>query len=168
MCPKGEIRPAMDRVRESVFSILGDLTGQSFLDLFSGSGVIGIEAASRGAAPVVCVEGDGKKKAVLSQNLSMVETEKTLIISSAEKYLKTCGRAFDLIFLDPPFPYKKKEQLLEMIDTYAVLKPEGRMLIHYPAEDRLPERTEGLLRDRLKKYGRSLVAFYRPDTGASL
>ena len=53
-----EIRPAMDRMRESVFAILGDLTGLSFLDLFSGSGIIALEAASRGAHPVVCVERD--------------------------------------------------------------------------------------------------------------
>ncbi len=59
-CPPGDIRPAMDRMRVSLFAVLGDLSGTSFLDLFSGSGVIGVEAASRGAAPVVLVERDAR------------------------------------------------------------------------------------------------------------
>ena len=59
-CPKGVIRPAMDRMRESLFNILGNISGESFLDLFSGSGVVGIEAASRGAEPVVLVEKTGE------------------------------------------------------------------------------------------------------------
>jgi 16S rRNA (guanine966-N2)-methyltransferase len=60
-CPPGVIRPAMDRMRESLFSILGSLEGMSFLDMFSGSGVVGLEAASRGAKPVHVVEKDFKK-----------------------------------------------------------------------------------------------------------
>ena len=57
-CPKGVIRPAMDRMRESLFNILGNISGESFLDLFSGSGAVGIDAASRGAEPVLLVEKD--------------------------------------------------------------------------------------------------------------
>ena len=65
----------MDRMRESLFAILGDLSGLSFLDLFSGSGVVAIEAASRGAEPIVLVEMDRGKKETIEKNLSFVEEE---------------------------------------------------------------------------------------------
>ena len=72
-CPPGVIRPAMDCMRESLFSILGDLSGESFLDLFSGSGCVGIEAASRGAATVHLVEKDKLKLATIKANISFVK-----------------------------------------------------------------------------------------------
>ena len=87
-CPPGEIRPSMDRMRQSVFSILGNLEGISFLDLFSGTGIIGIEAASRGADPVVLVEKDPRKKATILQNISFVESGIQLLSCSAESFLK--------------------------------------------------------------------------------
>jgi 16S rRNA (guanine966-N2)-methyltransferase len=74
-CPHGELelRPSMDRMRESVFAVLGGLEGLSFLDLFAGTGAIGLEAASRGAYPVVCVEKDRKKRETLIRNLNISE-----------------------------------------------------------------------------------------------
>ena len=69
ICPPGIIRPAMDRMRESLFSILGPLDGTSFLDLFSGSGCVAIEAASRGASPIHLVEGDRGKKETIAVTL---------------------------------------------------------------------------------------------------
>ena len=73
VCPPGVIRPAMDRMRESVFAALGDLSGESFLDLYSGSGIIAIEAASRGASMVHLVESDRRKMPVLKQNLKTLK-----------------------------------------------------------------------------------------------
>ena len=77
----------MDRMRESLFSILGDLTGCSFLDLFSGSGCVAIEAASRGASPIHLVEMDRGKKATIEKNLSFVEEDKKLFVMDAERYI---------------------------------------------------------------------------------
>ena len=74
-CPGGVIRPAMDRMRESVFSILGDLTGKSFLDLFSGSGTIAIEAVSRGASQVELCEKDKIKVNTVLENVSITEKD---------------------------------------------------------------------------------------------
>ena len=87
-CPKGLIRPAMDRMRESMFSILGSLEGSSFLDLFSGSGLVGIEAASRGASPVILVEMDRKKRPVIERNIGMVESEIQLVMMPVERFFK--------------------------------------------------------------------------------
>lgn len=159
-CPPGEIRPAMDRMRESIFSILGDLTGRSFLDVFSGSGIIGIEAASRGASPVLLIEGDPGKRATIRRNLSIVESHIELRIVSAEHFLATARGQFDLVFLDPPFRYADKPRLLQSIGKRGILAAGGRVLIHHPREDRLPDEAGGLVLVDSRSYGRSIVNFY--------
>jgi len=150
----------MDRMRESLFAILGDLTGLSFLDLFSGSGVIGIEAASRGADPVVLVEQDSHKRHVILRNIQMVETTIRAVTMSAERFIAASRSSFDLIFLDPPFRYEHKEHLLERVAAGKLLAPGGRVLIHYPREDALPETIGRLVRRDERSYGRSTVSFY--------
>jgi len=114
-CPKGVIRPAMDRMRESMFSILDNIHGKSFLDLFSGSGIVGIEAASRGASPVYFIEKDKIKKKVLYENTDMIETEKKIFIMAAEKFILINRKKFDIIFLDPPFPMGEKQELVRSV-----------------------------------------------------
>lgn len=143
-----------------MFSILGDLEGCSFLDLFSGSGIIGIEAASRHAAPVVLVEGDAGKRKTISANISMVESAMTLRIMRVERYLATTREQFDLVFLDPPFRYPNKHTLLELVDRKRVLRPGGRLLIHHPRSDDLPPRVGYLTRSDIRTYGGSIVDFY--------
>ncbi len=160
-CPKGEIRPAMDRMRESLFAILGDLTGNSFLDLFSGSGLVGIEAASRGASPVVLVEKDHGKRGVIMKNLSMVEEETRLFMMPVERFLHLSKESFDIIYLDPPFAMPGKDSLIARIDGLRLLKPQGLLILHHPKEDRIPEEIGGLeLYDR-RTYGRSILVFMR-------
>ncbi|GHV71251.1 hypothetical protein AGMMS49928_22220 [Spirochaetia bacterium] len=86
--PEGIIRPAMDRMRESVFGVLGDLTGMSFLDLFSGSGIIALEAASRGAAPVEAVEADRLKRKTLLENAALAPQGIRCRFMAAELYIR--------------------------------------------------------------------------------
>jgi 16S rRNA (guanine(966)-N(2))-methyltransferase RsmD len=121
ICPPGKIRPAMDRMRESVFSILGNLAGCSFLDLFTGSGVIGIEAASRGDSPVVLVEKDQRKIETIKRNIAFVTSPIEIKLIPAERLIRKAGRKFDCIFLDPPFRYQYKNDLLAMIAANALL-----------------------------------------------
>ncbi|MCQ2604573.1 MAG: 16S rRNA (guanine(966)-N(2))-methyltransferase RsmD [Spirochaetia bacterium] len=166
-CPKGVIRPSMDRMRESVFSILGNIEGLSFLDLFSGSGIIGIEAASRGASPVVLVEKDFIKKNVIRENYSFVESDISLRLMSVERYIQLAEpKSFNLIFLDPPFPRQEKKKLIDKIGEKQILRDGGILMIHYPAEDELDrvEFEHFRLIDK-RKYGRSIVLFFRnrPD-----
>lgn len=159
-CPPGVIRPAMDRMRESVFSILGDLSGMAFLDLFSGSGIIGIEAASRGASTVTMVEKDRRKIPVLKANTGFVEEEIEIVCSPAERYLRLNTRQYDLIFADPPFNMKSKVALIETIEKKNTLKENGSFIIHYPAEDILPDTIAEMQLYDKRKYGRSIVGFY--------
>ena len=155
----------MDRMRESVFAILGNLDGLSFLDLFSGSGVIGIEAASRGAEPVVLVEKDAKKRPVIGRNIAMVETGIRLVTMSAERFILTAHESFDMIFLDPPFAYEGKKRLLESVAARGLLAQSGLLLIHYPRGEVLPEQVQDIGLEQVRRYGRSWVSFYRRAIG---
>lgn len=149
----------MDRMRESLFNILGNISGESFLDLFSGSGVVGIEAASRGAEPVVSVEKDRGKRPVLLKNISMVESPITAHIMGAEIYLKRFSDDFDYIYLDPPFPLKGKRGFIELAEQR--LRPDGILMIHFPDEDDPGEETARLERFDQRGFGRSQLGFYR-------
>lgn len=159
-CPPGIIRPAMDRMRESLFSILGDLTGYSFLDLFSGSGGIALEAYSRGARPVVAVERDRGKKNILLRNLEMAPETIRAVFTPVERFIVSHTSSYHFIFLDPPFNYRYKSDLLAKISASRLLNSDTRVLIHYPAEEKIPEEIGELHQTRKEPYGRSMVSFY--------
>ncbi len=163
-CPDGVIRPAMDRMRESVFSILGDLTGKSWLDLFSGSGTIAIEAVSRGATDVELCEKDKIKVQTVLQNVLITEQDCNVKIKChfmpVEYFIKRCKRSFDYIFYDPPFPYKFHEQLVLQADQNKLLNPEGKIMVHRPEEHFMPEKVGNLILTDRRIYGRSIVDFY--------
>ncbi|WP_407434671.1 16S rRNA (guanine(966)-N(2))-methyltransferase RsmD [Treponema sp.] len=163
-CPDGVIRPAMDRMRESVFAILGDLSGKSFLDLFSGSGTIAIEAVSRGATNVELCEKDKIKIKTVLDNVSVTEKEMGVKIHchfmAVELFLKRCKSKFDYIFFDPPFPYKFHEQLVELASKRGLLNPGGIILVHRPEEHFMPDKIDTLYRKDQRVYGRSIVDFY--------
>ncbi len=146
-----------------MFSILGDLHGLTFLDLFAGSGCIGIEAASRGASPVHLVEKDFIKKKVILDNISIVEEEIRLFLMPAEKFIKKCETAYDVIHLDPPFPLEGKETFLKLCEERGILKPEGTLMMHYPGEESYPERIGSFRKVDLRTYGRSHLIFYTRD-----
>jgi 16S rRNA (guanine(966)-N(2))-methyltransferase RsmD len=167
--PKGEfeIRPAMDRMRESLFSILGPLDGMSFLDLFSGSGIIALEASSRGAAPVHCVERDRDKLGLLIKNVSMSAQRIHCHCVPVERFILRSERSFSIIFCDPPFPYTHKADMIRSIAENKVLEPGGRLLIHYPAEDILPDTCLDLVLTDERAYGRSTVRFYERNDEAA-
>ena len=161
LVPPGVIRPSMDRMRESLFSILGNLQGASFLDLFSGTGILGVEAASRGAEPVLLVEKDHRKKAVILKNISFVESEVELVITPVERFLRVNQRSFDVIFLDPPFDMEGKGLVLDAACMPPHLAPGGLAIMHLHTAEKLPTERDGLeLVDR-RTYGQSLLLFFR-------
>ena len=161
--PPGDIRPSMDRMRQSLFQILGDLTGCSFLDLFSGSGIIAIEAASRGAGPLVLVEKDPRKRRVILANLSFVETTAEVLTMPVERFLLRDARRFDYVFLDPPFAFEGKEAVLD--EAAAHLAPEGVVLMHLHRAEALAADRPGLEPIDRREYGQSLVVFWRRREG---
>ncbi|MDR2490679.1 MAG: RsmD family RNA methyltransferase [Spirochaetaceae bacterium] len=178
--PPGVIRPAMDRMRESVFGVLGGISGKSFLDLFSGSGIIALEAASRGAAYVEAVEQDKKKSRTLIQNTQIARPQRIFCrFIACELYVQRAKRRFDIIFCDPPFPYAFKSSLIESIAASPLMRPlpaaagsppssdtldnaaetaPSRLLLHRPREEKIAYPRRLRLSDR-REYGRSIVDF---------
>ena len=161
VCPPGVIRPAMSRMRESLFSILGPLDGLSFLDLFSGSGLVGLEAWSRGARPVMLVERDRGKRRDILRILNGLEPRPVLRVEPVERFVARNRSVFDLIYLDPPFDYRHKNDLLGRLASSAAAGPESRILIHAPTGEDPEAGLEGLeLTDR-RAYGGSTLTFLR-------
>jgi 16S rRNA (guanine966-N2)-methyltransferase len=96
-------RPTADRVREALFSMLGDLSGVRVLDLYAGSGALGIEALSRGAAFAVFVERDARAAATIKRNLEALGAEAEVRRQDALRFLASGEGPFDLVFCDPPY-----------------------------------------------------------------
>lgn len=171
--PEGKmaIRPAMDKMRESVFNILNPkIKGKSFLDLFSGSGTIAIEAVSHGAGEVTLCEMDKSKAKTVIKNVSMTEEVGVRIechFMAVELFIKRCKKTYDYIFLDPPFPYKFRKELIESISEKNLLNEGGSVIIHYPHEDPLPEKIGNLKRNDHRIYGRSNVDFFSKEENCS-
>jgi 16S rRNA (guanine966-N2)-methyltransferase len=102
--PRGmRTRPTADRVREALFSMLGDVSGARVLDLYAGSGALGIEALSRGAESAVFVERDARTAAVIDRNLASLGLEQRVVRQDAVRFLARAGGMFDLVFCDPPY-----------------------------------------------------------------
>ncbi len=163
ICPPGIIRPAMDMMRESMFAILGDLEGTSFLDLFSGSGCVAIEAASRGASLIHLVEMDKGKKATIEKNLAYVEEDKRLFIVDVMRFLKSPPMRYSIVYADPPFPMEEKTKIAELVSENEVVKDGDLFIIHLPREERKlwNDNIGALTLIDERKYGRSILLFYR-------
>jgi len=135
-------RPTPDRVRETLFNWLADVVvGSRCLDLFAGSGVLGLEALSRGAAELVCVERDRRMAASIREHLERFGGEATVLATSAERYLRsTEKRQFDLVLLDPPYD-SRMIPLLEQV--HSILDAAGSVYVERAADEGLPELSWG-------------------------
>lgn len=167
-CPPGEIRPAQDRMRESMFAILGNISGVSFLDLFAGSGVIAMEALSRGAVKAHLVEKDSGKKRTILKNLEIIKIDPSspdvkLLIRPVERYLKSSIARFDIVHCDPPFMMRNKAGILQLAEKAAQPACGGTLMIHYPREEMLPDSPGKLKCYDERRYGRSMLRFYTRD-----
>jgi 16S rRNA (guanine(966)-N(2))-methyltransferase RsmD len=153
----------MDKMRESVFAILGDLSGASFLDLFSGSGIIALEAASRGAMYLEAVEADRRKLKILIANTDLSPVRIHCRSISVELYVKRSRRNFDYIFCDPPFAYQYKQELIEAIGNSPLVNNGSLLMIHRPKKEIiiLPEKNNNILQQESRFYGNSAVDFFQ-------
>jgi 16S rRNA (guanine(966)-N(2))-methyltransferase RsmD len=148
-------------MRESVFACLGDLCDKSFLDIFSGSGIIAIEAASRGASRVEAVENDPLKRKTLLENVSISPVRIHCRFISAELYVQRGKTPFDFIFLDPPFPYQYKWELVFSIAASSLVSCGSMILMHRPRQDYQKENIAALESTDSREYGRSIVDFFK-------
>jgi 16S rRNA (guanine966-N2)-methyltransferase len=159
--PKGnDTRPTSDRVRENVFNIVGPLDGATVLDLYAGSGALGMEALSRGAVRAVFVERDGDAARTIERNLDSLKLGGTVLRQDAVTALATeagAGRKYDLVLVDPP--YDMYEDIQPQLARYlpAVLAEDGVAVIETDVrvepELPLPQRTS-------RKYGSVRITVY--------
>jgi 16S rRNA (guanine966-N2)-methyltransferase len=165
--PKGfEVRPTSDRVKEALFNILGDLVpGCLFLDLFAGTGNVGIEALSRGAAGAVFVEKIRKNVLVIEENLVLtgLHSRARVINLDVFKALPILGREglhFDLVFLDPPYLKKIEAEVLSDIVGNNLLKPRGRVIVESSRKNLLPPAVDLIKLNRQEKYDDTVLSIY--------
>nr|WP_020008742.1 16S rRNA (guanine(966)-N(2))-methyltransferase RsmD [Salinicoccus albus] len=126
-----DTRPTTDKVRENIFNILGDIEGD-VLDLFAGSGALGLEALSRGAKKAMFIDGAGDAIRIVKENIKGIEEPVEVFRNDYRRAVKAMskrGKSFDLIFLDPPYHKNIAPRALEMIDEYGILKMDGLIVV---------------------------------------
>ena len=164
--PKGQrVRPTLDRVRESLFNILGPrLPGARFLDLFAGTGANGIEALSRGAEHCAFVDDDVRSLRIIRANL---ETVRLAQAAEVFRYSLPSGLArvgaepgYDIVFADPPYDFKKYDALLDGLSQHHLLQGGGIVVIEHDAQTALPDGCGPLRLDRQTRYGDTRLSFY--------
>ena len=163
--PKGmDTRPTMDQVKEGLFSAIQfEIEGRRVLDLFAGSGQLGIEALSRGAKSAVFVDMRRDACAVVRENLEKTRlAERARVVSADYRgFLKNCRETFDLVFLDPPYAENFLENALLLTSEIDILSDSGIIICERPIGKQLPEAISGLCRAREYHYGRAAITLYR-------
>ena len=155
-------RPTTDRVKEALFSILQfDLPGTRVLDLFCGTGQLGIEALSRGAKEAVFVDAREEACRLIRENLKRAGFTGQVVRGDYLTYLDQCREKFDIIFLDPPYAEVFLENALNRITEIDILQSGGIISTERPLGKELPWDFPGYDRSRDYKYGKILLTFYR-------
>lgn len=165
--PKGlNTRPTSDKVKESIFNILGYIDEEDvILDLFSGSGGIGIEFLSRGAKTSYFIDSDSNSIKTIKENLKNTKfLEKTFVykndVDRAIKILGNKNMEFDYIFMDPPYNKEYVVSTLENISKEKLLKKEGKVIVEHETKLELPNECFGIVKVDIRKYGDTSVSFY--------
>jgi 16S rRNA (guanine966-N2)-methyltransferase len=159
--PRDGVRPTSDRVREALFSRLDDLAGAAVLDLYAGTGVLGVEAVSRGANRLVCVERAPRALATLRHNLEALGLQETarVIADDAPRAVRRLGEAgerFDLVFLDPPYAAEELSRALEALVCAGVLAEAGRVVVEHSRRHPVPT-VAGLVEIDERRYGDTII-----------
>jgi len=165
--PEGlQTRPTADRVKEALFSIIQfDIPGVRVLDLFGGTGQLGIEALSRGAQSAVFVDSGDKACALIRENLRRTKLEQDARVVRADymQFLCTCREQFGIIFLDPPYAEVFLENALKKITEIDILRTGGIIVAERPVGKDLPWNFPGYTRSKDYQYGKTLLTLYRKD-----
>ena len=169
LSPTGKTRPTSDRAREGLFSSLdsefGSMSELNFLDLFSGSGAVGVEALSRGAANVYSIEDHAPTAGVAAKNFALVTNsigKFTVITSTAERFVATPHQiSFDIIFMDPPYEVENSviENILSDINSNNLLKRNGIIAIERETKMAQFAWPQPFIEEKVRSYGQGSI-FY--------
>jgi len=161
-----QTRPTTDRVKEALFSIIQfEVPGAKVLDLFGGTGQLGIEALSRGAKSATFIDAGDAACRLIKENLKRTKLEDAAVVVRSDymAYLKRCKETFDIIFLDPPYAEVFLENALKCIAEIDILQSGGIIIAERPLGKELPYEFEGFSRSKDYKYGNTLLAIYRKE-----
>lgn len=167
-----EIRPTQNRVREALFDILGDIQGLSFVDIYAGSGAIGLEALSHAAGRVIFVEISRKCIDVIKTNITLLGLSKhqedesicgviSLDAHKAIKRLSQRNERLDIVFLDPPYYQDLAKKTLKSIAQYDIVSPAGMIICQHDRREILPQVEGDFNLIKQAKYGSSRLSVYR-------
>ena len=159
------VRPATDRVRQTIFDLLTSRTvleGTAVLDLFAGSGSLGIEALSRGARHITFVEKNDRAAASIQRNLDALgcTSQAEILQMDARSFIFSAHPAFDLVFADPPYAYEGTKELVHETFRHRLLNPGGYLIIEH-TKDLHFESTQVYNVGPVKKFGTTLVTFFQ-------
>ena len=157
-----DVRPTPERVKEALFNILQfQLEGLRVLDLFAGSGQLGLEALSRGAAEAVFVDESRESAAVVKRNIASLKAEaKTrLYQTDFAAFLMRRQEPFDIVFLDPPYRSGKLEAALPL--AAAITNPGGTIIAEHPTDEELPDEAGDFRKGKSYRYGKIYLTVYR-------
>lgn len=161
-----QTRPTADRVKEALFSIINfDIPGAKVLDLFGGTGQLGIEALSRGAVSAVFVDESEAACKLIRENLrrSKLDSQGRVVRGDYMVYLKSCREKFDIILLDPPYAEVFLENSLKIISEIDILQSGGIIVAERPLGKEIVQELPGFSRSKDYKYGKSLLTLYTKD-----
>ena len=165
--PEGmNTRPTTDRVKEALFSIIHfDIPGASVLDLFAGTGQLGIEALSRGASDAVFVDVLEDSCKLVKENLKRTKLQEHAQVVKAEysQFLRSCRRKFGIIFLDPPYSEEFLEKSLNFITEIDILQSGGIIVTERPFGKTLSGEYPGYSRSKDYKYGKVVLTIFRKE-----
>ncbi|MDY6367247.1 MAG: 16S rRNA (guanine(966)-N(2))-methyltransferase RsmD [Clostridia bacterium] len=159
-----KIRPTSDMARESFFNIMRDeIYGCNFLDLFCGTGAVGIEALSRGANFVALNDSQKDSLAVVKKNLEKIGNPKAVEVfnKDAKIFIETTNKVFDVIYVDPPYKSGLYESVLKAIAESGVLSEKGVVAVE--TETPYEGETFGLVKTDERKYGRVRITFFKKE-----
>ena len=159
-------RPTADRVKEALFSIIQfDIPCSKVLDLFGGTGQLGIEALSRGASASYFIDESEQACKLIKENLkkTKLSDKANVIRSDYASFLKSTREKFDIIFLDPPYAEVFLENSLKMITEIDILETGGIIVAERPSGKDLPLNYDGYTRSKDYKYGNTILTIYRKD-----
>ena len=158
------VRPTTDKVKEAIFSAIQfEIEGRDFIDVFAGSGQMGIEALSRGARSAVFLDSSRRAAAVIERNLRVTNLQQfaTVIVADSLNYLRSTDRLFDVAFLDPPYNTGILQETMPIIAQR--MKKTGVIICESALNDKILQKYYNFTLDRERTYGKIRVITYRHE-----
>lgn len=163
VAPKTQTRPTLDRAKETLFNMLGNLVGKNVLDLFAGSGQIALECLSRGASRAVVCDSGKDAVAAITENFEKLGLKAELFRCEYSQCLRTLASTnarFDLVYVDPPYQSGLYLDVLRLVQQLDLLSDDGVVVCEHPAQMHLPQNVDSLCVTRQRKVGTVNFSFY--------